>query len=375
MTEEATMNDPLAGWNDGAAKTAILEFVRAVTEPGTASSRSRSASRRSTTTAPCGARSRCRSRPTSSCGGCTRWRRPIPSCASASPGRRRTSATTRGSARCSPSTTRATTRTCGRSLGGVLAAYAGISVDDFEAQSDAFLRSDAASDPRPRLPRVRVRADGRAARLPGGERVRELHRLGRRPRLHAADQPGGVRHPARAGDRQRLDARVRERRARRHDHAQGRRPTTSTTARRSRSASGAAPAAGRCSPPATPTATSRCSSSPTTRTSRSCALLVLHDDAEREFDYTGGAEQALEQAARMAGRSSASRTTGPRSSSPLGWGDEYRHRIRGRARAVLAQNRAPSELMSVIAAEDAKEGPQRPLYLRLARKWKQCHGA
>jgi hypothetical protein len=27
-------------------------------------------------------------------------------------------------------------------------------------------------------------------------------------------------------------------------------------------------------------------------------LLVLHDDAEREFSYTAGAEQALEQAAR-----------------------------------------------------------------------------
>jgi hypothetical protein len=26
-------------------------------------------------------------------------------------------------------------------------------------------------------------------------------------------------------------------------------------------------------------------------------LLVLHDDAEREFDYTSGAEQALERAA------------------------------------------------------------------------------
>ena len=32
-------------------------------------------------------------------------------------------------------------------------------------------------------------------------------------------------------------------------------------------------------------------------TSRSLRLLVLHDDAEREFDYTSGAEQALEQAA------------------------------------------------------------------------------
>jgi len=31
-------------------------------------------------------------------------------------------------------------------------------------------------------------------------------------------------------------------------------------------------------------------------TRRLCALLVLHDDAEREFDYVSGAEQALEQA-------------------------------------------------------------------------------
>ena len=29
----------------------------------------------------------------------------------------------------------------------------------------------------------------------------------------------------------------------------------------------------------------------------SLRLLVLHDDAEREFDYTSGAEQALERAA------------------------------------------------------------------------------
>jgi hypothetical protein len=29
----------------------------------------------------------------------------------------------------------------------------------------------------------------------------------------------------------------------------------------------------------------------------SLRLLVLHDDAEREFDYTGGAEQALDRAA------------------------------------------------------------------------------
>ena len=31
-------------------------------------------------------------------------------------------------------------------------------------------------------------------------------------------------------------------------------------------------------------------------------LLVLHDDAEREFDYTAGAEQALSGRRRPAGR-------------------------------------------------------------------------
>jgi hypothetical protein len=68
------------------------------------------------------------------------------------------------------------------------------------------------------------------------------------------------------------------------------------TAHRSRSASGAAPAAGRSSRPATRTATSRCSTSPSIRISRPWRLLVLHDDADREFDYTSGAEQALERA-------------------------------------------------------------------------------
>ena len=43
-------------------------------------------------------------------------------------------------------------------------------------------------------------------------------------------------------------------------------------------------------------------------------LLVLHDDAEREFAYTRGAEQAIEKPAGTAGRRSASATTGPPSS-------------------------------------------------------------
>ena len=42
--------------------------------------------------------------------------------------------------------------------------------------------------------------------------------------------------------------------------------------------------------------TSRCSSSPSTRDKPFLRLLVLHDDAEREFAYTAGAETSLERA-------------------------------------------------------------------------------
>jgi hypothetical protein len=63
--------------------------------------------------------------------------RPIPICAGASRGRRPMSATTAGWARCLLSTTRATKLMCERSWGGVLAAYAGITVEEFEARSDA----------------------------------------------------------------------------------------------------------------------------------------------------------------------------------------------------------------------------------------------
>jgi hypothetical protein len=66
--------------------------------------------------------------------------------------------------------------------------------------------------------------------------------------------------------------------------------------RRSRWAVGAASAAAHSSPRATRTGTPRCCSSPSTRTNRPCACSSSHDDGEREFDYTAGAEQALEQA-------------------------------------------------------------------------------
>ena len=101
-----------------------------------------------------------------------------------------------------PSTTPATTPTCECSPAASSRPSTASASRTSRRASDAFLRTRPAPDARPRLPRVRLRADARAARLPGGERVQQLHRLGRRPRLHAPDQPGGVRDPARAGDRQ-----------------------------------------------------------------------------------------------------------------------------------------------------------------------------
>ena len=44
-------------------------------------------------------------------------------------------------------------------------------------------------------------------------------------------------------------------------------------------------------PPATPTAIWRCWGSPAARRGPALRLLILHDDAEREFDYTAGAER------------------------------------------------------------------------------------
>ena len=95
-----------------------------------------------------------------------------------------------------------------------------------------FLAHGAAPDARPRPPRLRLRADGRAAALPGGERLHELHRLRRRPRLHAA----GHATRCTASRRERVIGssnalRLRGRRARRLDRATSPSRTSSTTGR------------------------------------------------------------------------------------------------------------------------------------------------
>src|SRR5215207_594512 len=153
--------------------------------------------------------------------------------------------------------------------GGILAAWEGISVEDFEEQSDAFLRS--AQHPTLRrgylecayAPMVELlgyleangfsnyiaSGGGRDFMRPITQHVYGIPRervIGSSAALAYTDDERGARSPTR------------------------RRPTTSTMGRRSRCASGAAPAAVHCSRPGTRTATSRCFASPSTTTSRHC---------------------------------------------------------------------------------------------------------
>ena len=80
--------------------------------------------------------------------------------------------------------------------GGILAAYAGISVDDFEQQSDAFLRS---AQHRTLGRRYLQCAYAPMVELLGclqANGFSKLHRLRRWSGLHAARQHGHVRRPA-----------------------------------------------------------------------------------------------------------------------------------------------------------------------------------
>ena len=77
--------------------------------------------------------------------------------------------------------------------------------------------------------------------------------------------------------------------ARRHDLPQARGRLSRRRPRRSLYRSGIASVVARCSPRETPTATCRCSNSPTTPAGRPLSgSSSCHDDPEREFDYTTG---------------------------------------------------------------------------------------
>ena len=198
---------------------------------------------------------------------------------------------------------------------GILAAYAGISVEDFEAQSDAFMRSaqhptlgrgymECAYEPMVELLRYLdangfsnyiVSGGGRDFMRPISQEMYGIPRervIGSSSTLaYTSDEHGGtITHQPEADyldDGPEKPVRIWNR--------TGRRPLL---------------AAGNSNGDVAMLEFTHHADKPTLR------LLVLHDDAEREFDYTAGAEQALEQPKPAAGRWSASRTTGSRSSPP-----------------------------------------------------------
>ena len=198
-------------------------------------------------------------------------------------------------------------------LAGVLAAHSGISVEEFEAQSDAFLRTTQHPTlGRPYLacayaPMVELlghlEASGFANYIASGG--------GRDFMRPISQEVYGVPRERVIGSATALDY-----------VSDGRGGTITRKAEadylddgpRSRSASGAGPAAGRCSPPATRTATSRCSTSPGIRTSRPFACSCSTTTASASSTTRPARSRRSRRPAATAGPSSASGTTGPRCS-------------------------------------------------------------
>jgi hypothetical protein len=100
-------------------------------------------------------------------------------------------------------------------MGGILRAFGGMTVEDCAAAADEFLGGRHPTLERG-FSRMRICPDDRVASLPRGERVQHLHRLGRRPRLHAPGHRGDLRHPRRACHRELERAHLPGGRARRH---------------------------------------------------------------------------------------------------------------------------------------------------------------
>ena len=254
----------LASWNDGrrARRDPRVRRARDARRAGRTTSRPPSASRWSTTTARCGARSRRTSRRSSS------WR----GCASGRP-RTRSWPRSRWSRRCSRATSPPRSRTASRrSLAVLLELDAGLTTEEFDARRRRLARR--CRHPRFGVPfgEHRLRADARAPRPAARARVPRLHRHRRRRRVRPRGRRGALRR---------------------------RRPTTSS-ARPCRSASSAATGAScssaqaamlgspnegppkvvniqahigaaRSSPSATAPATRRCSSTRTRASTRRCA--------------------------------------------------------------------------------------------------------
>ena len=91
-------------------------------------------------------------------------------------------------------------------MGGILQAFAGMTVDDYGAAADAFVQQGQHPTLGRSSPRVRLPADGRAAAVPGGQRVHAATSpraatatsCGRSPRRSTASPRAGHRQLQRA---------------------------------------------------------------------------------------------------------------------------------------------------------------------------------
>ena len=142
------------------------------------------------------------------------------------------------------------------------ATHAGMTTDEFAQDRLRVARDRARPALQAALHRAGLSADAGAARLLARQRLQDLHRLGRRHRVHASVGGAGLWHSARAG-RGLLDQdAVRDARRQARRCSGCRRSTSSTTRPASRSASTSTSAAGRSRPSATPTATWKCCNGP-----------------------------------------------------------------------------------------------------------------
>ena len=196
-------------------------------------------------------------------------------------------------------------------MGGMLHAFAGQSVEHYSTAADAFLRAgrhptlDRAFHECGYLPMIEL------LRYLEATRVHELHRLGRRPRLHATRHRRDLRHPLGTGDRE-LECAHLHRRTSTAAPCPKATGDSSMTGRSSRCGSGAASgqrpilAGGNSNGDIPMLHYAGGQDRPGLR------LLVLHDDGSREFAYTTAPRPHSSRRTSTAGRSSASRMTGHR---------------------------------------------------------------
>ena len=181
-------------------------------------------------------------------------------------------------------------------MGGILRAFAGVTVDDYAAAADEFL-----SGRHPTLDR----SLRECAYLPMIDLLRYLEANGFSTYIASGGDRDFMRPvteeiygiPGRARDRQLQRAQLPRRTSTAERSSTWTNRTCSTTARQSRSGSGAASAGVRVVAGGNSNGDIPMLRYAGGRARPALRLLVLHDDPEREFDYTAGAETSLERAA------------------------------------------------------------------------------